>query len=164
MVTSLSPMSVREARGDVSRKSRACIQYYVSCTKTPRSTYTSVSRNASLTAAELHGQRARSPFTSDVVASNLHPRRSRDPGCERAPPGGVGDWGRASGALSGRVRAEGGVPLTTRPANQCRRPYPPPTKRLLYYPIPPSPLSTDHARDSTITAAVLILDVAARPL
>merc|ERR1712086_711714 len=46
---------------------------------------------------------------------------------------------------------EGGAPLTIRPATQRRRPYPPPTKRLLYYPIPPSPLSTDHARDSTIT-------------
>ena len=56
----------------------------------------------------------------------------------------------------------GGAPLTIRPATQRRHPYPPPTKRLLYYPTPPSPLSTDHARDSTITAAVLVLNVAAR--
>ena len=51
-----------------------------------------------------------------------------------------------------------------------RRP-PPPTKRLLYYPVPgwltlapPAPLSPDHARDSTITVAVRVLDVAARLL
>ena len=60
------------------------------------------------------------------------------------------------------IELEGGAPLTIRPATQRRRPYPPPTKRLLYYPVPPAPLSTDHALDSTITAAVLILDVAAR--
>ena len=60
------------------------------------------------------------------------------------------------------IELEGGAPLTIRPATQRRRPYPPPTKRLLYYPVPPSPLSTDHARDSTITAAVLVLNVAAR--
>ena len=59
------------------------------------------------------------------------------------------------------IELEGGAPLTIRPATQ-RRPYPPPTKRLLYYPVPPAPLSTDHARDSTITAAVLVLNVAAR--
>jgi len=46
------------------------------------------------------------------------------------------------------IELEGGAPLTIRPATQRRRPYPPPTKRLLYYPIPPSPLFTDHARDS----------------
>ena len=60
------------------------------------------------------------------------------------------------------IELEGGAPLTIRPATQRRRPYPPPTKRLLYYPVPPAPLSTDHARDSTITAAVLVLNVAAR--
>ena len=60
------------------------------------------------------------------------------------------------------IELEGGAPLTIRPATQRRRPYPPPTKRLLYYPVPPAPLSTDHALDSTITAAVLVLDVAAR--
>ena len=61
------------------------------------------------------------------------------------------------------IELEGGAPLTIRPATQRRRPYPPPTKRLLYYPVPPAPLSTDHARDSTNhTAAVLVLNVAAR--
>ena len=60
------------------------------------------------------------------------------------------------------IELEGGAPLTIRPATQRRRPYPPPTTRLLYYPVPPAPLSTDHARDSTITAAVLVLNVAAR--
>ena len=60
------------------------------------------------------------------------------------------------------IELEGGAPLTTRPATQRRRPYPPPTKRLLYYPVPPAPFSTDHARDSTTTAAVLVLNVAAR--
>ena len=59
------------------------------------------------------------------------------------------------------IELEGGAQLTIRPATQRRRP-PPPTKRLLYYPVPPAPLSTDHARDSTITAAVLVLNVAAR--
>ena len=58
------------------------------------------------------------------------------------------------------IELEGGAPLTIRPATQRCRPYPPPTKRLLYYPSipgPPAPLSTDHARDnSTITAAVLV--------
>ena len=61
------------------------------------------------------------------------------------------------------IELEGGAQLTIRPATQRRRPYPPPTKRLLYYPIPPAPLSTDHARDSTITAAVLVLNVAEGP-
>ena len=67
------------------------------------------------------------------------------------------------------IELEGGAPLTIRPATQRRRPYPPPTKRLLYYPVPgwltlapPAPLSPDHARDSTITVAVRVLDVAAR--
>jgi len=41
---------------------------------------------------------------------------------------------------------EGGAPLTIWPATQRRRPYPPPTKRLLYYPALTAPLSTDHAR------------------
>ena len=41
---------------------------------------------------------------------------------------------------------EGGAPLTIWPATQRRRPCPPPTKRLHYYPVPPAPLSTDHAR------------------
>jgi len=35
------------------------------------------------------------------------------------------------------IELEGGAPLTIRPATQ-RRPYPPPTKRLLYYPVPPA--------------------------
>ena len=60
------------------------------------------------------------------------------------------------------IELEGGAPLTIRPASQRRRPYPPPTKRLLYYPIHPLHFSPDHARDSTITAAVLVLNVAAR--
>ena len=34
------------------------------------------------------------------------------------------------------IELEGGAPLTIRPATQRRRPYPPPTKRLLYYPVP----------------------------
>ena len=66
------------------------------------------------------------------------------------------------------LELEGGAQLTLRPAPQRRRP-PPPTKHLLYYPVPgwltltpPAPLSPDHARDSTITAAVLVLNVAAR--
>ena len=66
------------------------------------------------------------------------------------------------------IELEGGAQLTIRPATQRRRP-PPPTKRLLYYPVPgwltldpPAPLSPDHARDSTITVAVLVLNVAAR--
>ena len=66
------------------------------------------------------------------------------------------------------LELEGGAQLTLRPAPQRRRP-PPPTKHLLYYPIPgwltltpPAPLSPDHARDSTITVAVLVLNVAAR--
>ena len=66
------------------------------------------------------------------------------------------------------IELEGGAQLTIRPATQRRRP-PPPTKRLLYYPVPgwltlapPAPLSPDHARDSTITVAVRVLDVAAR--
>ena len=42
------------------------------------------------------------------------------------------------------IELEGGAPLTIRPATQRRRPYSPPTERL-----PPAPLSTDHARDST---------------
>ena len=65
------------------------------------------------------------------------------------------------------IELEGGAQLTIRPATQRRRP-PPPTKRLLYYPVPgwltlapPAPLSPDHARDSTITVAVLVLNVAA---
>ena len=60
------------------------------------------------------------------------------------------------------IELEGGAPLTIRPATQRRRPYLPPTKRLLYCPVPPAPFSTDHARDSTTTAAVLVLNVAAR--
>ena len=66
------------------------------------------------------------------------------------------------------IELEGGAQLTIRPATQRRRP-PPPTKRLLYYPVPgwltlapPAALSPDHARDSTITVAVLVLNVAAR--
>ena len=66
------------------------------------------------------------------------------------------------------LELEGGAQLTLRPAPQRRRP-PPPTKHLLYYPVPgwltltpPAPLSPDHARDSTITVAVLVLNVAAR--
>ncbi len=66
------------------------------------------------------------------------------------------------------IELEGGAQLTIRPATQRRRP-PPPTKHLLYYPVPgwltltpPAPLSPDHARDSTITVAVLVLNVAAR--
>ena len=66
------------------------------------------------------------------------------------------------------LELEGGAQLTIRPATQRRRP-PPPTKHLLYYPVPgwltltpPAPLSPDHARDSTITVAVLVLNVAAR--
>ena len=35
------------------------------------------------------------------------------------------------------IELEGGAPLTIRPATQRCRPYPPPTKRLLYYPVPP---------------------------
>ena len=57
------------------------------------------------------------------------------------------------------IELEGGAQLTIRPATQRRRPYPPPTKRLLYYPVHhPLPRS----RDSTITAAVLVLNGAAR--
>ena len=161
MVTSLSPMSVREARGDVSRKSRACIQYYVSCTKTPRSTYTSVSRNASLTAAELHGDLHSRAMSSLATCTRVGLGIQ---GARGLPRGASGTGVERPGRCRGGFELEGGVPLTIRPANQCRRPPIPATHKApaLHYPIPPSPLSTDHARDSTITAAVLILDVAAR--
>ena len=51
------------------------------------------------------------------------------------------------------IELEGGAPLTIRPATQRRRPYPPPTKRL-----PPAPLSTDHARDSTTVVVTALAE------
>ena len=51
------------------------------------------------------------------------------------------------------IELEGGAPLTIRPATQRRRPYSPPTERL-----PPAPLSTDHARDSTTVVVTALAE------